>query len=351
VARLRRVDCSGPGIRRRRRGKGFEYLDEEGRRVREPSVIERIRALAIPPAWEDVWICPYPMGHIQATGVDVAGRKQYRYHDLWRERRDREKFESMEEFARALPGLRERVERDLAVEGMPRERVLACAGRLLDRGFFRIGSEDYAEENDTYGIATMQKRHVTVSADEVTFDYEAKGGQRRVQAIGDPVVADIVRILKRRRGGGDELLAYRAGRRWVDVKSPDINEYVKDAAGGDFSAKDFRTWSGTVLAAVALAVSAPAAGSKTSRKRAKTRAVKEVARYLGNTPAVCRASYIDPRVFDRFDGGVTIGGVLPELIEDTAAWPDVQGTVEEAVLDLLADDRSSDALEEIPRAA
>jgi DNA topoisomerase-1 len=351
VARLRRVDCSGPGIRRRRRGKGFEYLDEEGRRVREPSVIERIRALAIPPAWEDVWICPYPMGHIQATGVDVAGRKQYRYHDLWRERRDREKFESMEEFARALPGLRERVERDLAVEGMPRERVLACAGRLLDRGFFRIGSEDYAEENDTYGIATMQKRHVTVSADEVTFDYEAKGGQRRVQAIGDPVVADIVRILKRRRGGGGELLAYRAGRRWVDVKSPDINEYVKDAAGGDFSAKDFRTWSGTVLAAVALAVSAPAAGSKTSRKRAKTRAVKEVARYLGNTPAVCRASYIDPRVFDRFDGGVTIGGVLPELIEDTAAWPDVQGTVEEAVLDLLADDRSSDALEEIPRAA
>ncbi|MBD0281567.1 MAG: DNA topoisomerase IB [Thermoleophilaceae bacterium] len=351
MARLRRVDCSGPGIRRRRRGKGFEYLDEEGGRITEPSVIDRIRALAVPPAWEDVWICPYPMGHIQATGTDAAGRKQYRYHDLWRERRDREKFESMEEFARALPRLREHVEHDLALEGMPRERVLACAGRLLDRGFFRIGSEDYAEENDTYGIATMQKRHVTVSGDEVTFDYEAKGGQRRVQAIGDPVVAEIVRILKRRRGGGEELLAYRGGRRWVDVRSPDINEYVKDAAGGDFSAKDFRTWSGTVLAAVALAVSAPAAGSKTSRKRAKTRAVNEVARYLGNTPAVCRASYIDPRVFDRFDGGVTIGGVLPELVDDTAPWPEVQGTVEEAVLDLLADDRSSDALEEIPRAA
>jgi DNA topoisomerase I len=329
------VDCSGPGIRRRRRGKGFEYLDEEDRRITEPSVIERIRELAIPPAWADVWICPYPTGHIQATGLDAAGRKQYRYHDQWRERRDREKFESMEEFARALPRLRRRVARDLAREGMPRERVLGCAARLLDRGFFRIGSEDYAEENDTYGIATMQKRHVSVSQDEVTFDYEAKGGQRRVQVIGDPVVADVVRILKRRRGASDDLLAYRNGRRWVDVKSDDINRYVKEVAGGDFSSKDFRTWSATVLAAVALAVSGMAVESKTSRKRAKARAVKEVARYLGNTPAVCRASYIDPRVFDRFDGGITIDGVLPDLIDDIGPWPEVQGTVEKAVLDLL----------------
>jgi DNA topoisomerase IB len=308
-------------------------------------VIQRIRELAIPPAWEEVWICPYPMGHIQATGTDAAGRKQYRYHDLWRERRDREKFESMEEFARALPRLRRRTERDLARDGLPRERVLACAARLLDRGFFRIGSEDYAEENDTYGIATMQKRHAAVADDVVIFDYEAKGGQRRVQTVGDPVVAEIVRTLKQRRGGGEGLLAYKNGRRWVDVKSPDVNQYVKVAAGGDFSAKDFRTWSGTVLAAVALAVSGIAARSKTSRKRAKARAVKEVARYLGNTPAVCRASYIDPRVFDRFDGGLTIGGVLPELIEDTSPWPEVQGAVEEAVLDLIAGDRSSDALE------
>jgi DNA topoisomerase I len=339
------VDCSGPGIRRRRRGKGFEYVDEDGRRVSEASVIQRIRELAIPPAWEEVWICPYPMGHIQATGTDAAGRKQYRYHDLWRERRDREKFESMEEFARALPRLRRRTERDLARDGLPRERVLACAARLLDRGFFRIGSEDYAEENDTYGIATMQKRHAAVADDVVIFDYEAKGGQRRVQTVGDPVVAEIVRTLKQRRGGGEGLLAYKNGRRWVDVKSPDVNQYVKVAGGGDFSAKDFRTWSGTVLAAVALAVSGIAARSKTSRKRAKARAVKEVARYLGNTPAVCRASYIDPRVFDRFDGGLTIGGVLPELIEDTSPWPEVQGAVEEAVLDLIAGDRSSDALE------
>jgi DNA topoisomerase I len=345
VARLRRVDCSGPGIRRRRRGKGFEYLDEDGRRITEPSVIERIRELAIPPAWEEVWICPYPLGHIQATGSDAAGRKQYRYHDLWRERRDREKFESMTSFARALPRLRRRVARDLAMDGMPREKALACAVRLLDRGFFRIGSEDYAEENDTYGVATMQKRHVTVDGDRVVFDYESKGGQRRLQSIGDPEVAAVARELKGRRGGGEGFLAYKNGRRWVDVKSADINDYVKEAAGAEFSAKDFRTWSGTVLAAVALAVSAPAQRGKGSRKRAKTRAIKEVAHYLGNTPAVARSSYIDPRVFDRFDGGLTIAGVLPELGDDVEAWPDLHGEIEEGVLDLIERDTESEAIE------
>jgi DNA topoisomerase I len=348
MARLRRADCSAPGIRRRRRGPGFEYLDSDGRRITQPTVLERIRELRIPPAWEDVWICPYPFGHIQATGADAAGRKQYRYHDLWRERRDREKFESMVDFAEVLPQLRRRVAKDLKHPDINRARVLACAARLLDRGFFRIGSEDYAEENDTYGIATMRRRHARVSGDVVVFDYESKGGQRRVQSIGDREVAAIVRTLKRRRGGGDELLAYRRSRVWVDVRSHDINEYVKAASGGDFTAKDFRTWSATVLAAVALAVSGEAAsGSKTSRKRAKTRAVKEVARYLGNTPAVCRASYIDPRVFDRFDGGLTIGGVLPELVEDVSAWPEVQRTVEEAVLDLIAGERGSAALEKV----
>jgi DNA topoisomerase I len=346
MTRLKRADCSGPGIRRRRRGKGFEYLDDDGRRVTEPSVLARILELAIPPAWGEVWICPYPMGHIQATGTDAAGRKQYRYHDKWRERRDAEKFEEMIDFARALPRLRERVAKDIRRRGMPREKVLAAAMRLLDRGFFRIGSENYAEENDTYGIATMGKRHVTVSGDRVTFDYEAKGGQRRVQSIGDSEVAEIVRTLKKRRGGGEELLAYKVGGRWVDVKSADINAYLKEATGGDFSAKDFRTWSGTVLAAVALAVAGIATGSKTSRKRAKTRAMKEVARYLGNTPAVCRASYIDPRVFDRFDGGLTIGGALPDLVEDTAAWPHVQRAVEDAVLHLIEDNRESDLVED-----
>jgi DNA topoisomerase I len=350
VARLRRADCSGPGIRRRRRGKGFEFLDDEGRHISEPSVIERIRELAIPPAWQDVWICPYPMGHIQATGTDDAGRKQYRYHDRWRERRDREKFESMVRFAQSLPKLRERVAGDLALEGMPKDKALACAVRLMDRGFFRIGSEDYAEENDTYGIATMGKRHVTVADDEITFDYEAKGRQRRIQAIGDPVAAEVVHALKKRRGGGEELLAYKANGRWSDVRSPDINEYVKAAAGAEFSAKDFRTWGGTVLAAQALAVSAviAAEGTKSARKRAKTRAIKEVARYLGNTPAVARTSYIDPRIFDRFDGGLTIAGVADEV---GAGRADSQRIVEEGVLDLIARDRDSSAVEKADQVA
>jgi DNA topoisomerase-1 len=333
---------------RRRRGRGFEYLDEEGRRIVDSAVVERIRELTIPPAWDQVWICPLPSGHIQATGLDAAGRKQYLYHESWRERRDREKFEQMEEFARTLPRLRARVAKDLGRRGVPRERVLACATRLLDRGFFRIGSEDYAEENDTYGIATIRKRHVTVDGDLVTFDYESKNGLRRVQSIDDRAVAKVVRTLVGRRGGGHELLAWKRAGRWVDVKAQDVNDYVKAAAGGDFSAKDFRTWSATVLAAIALAVSGEAAGrSKAGRARAKNRAVKEVARYLGNTPAVSRASYIDPRVFDRYDGGLTIGGVLPELMEDTAAWPEVQRAVEEGVLDLLARERSSPAVEKV----
>jgi DNA topoisomerase I len=341
MPRLRRIDCSGPGIARRRRGRGFEYLDEDGRHITEPAVLTRIRELSIPPAWNDVWICPYPMGHIQATGIDSAGRKQYRYHDVWRERRDREMWDSMIDFAHALPRLRRCVEHDLSDAGLSRARVLACAARLLDRGFFRIGSEGYAEENNTYGLATMLKRHVSVGEDQVMFDYVSKGGSRRVQAIADPAVAEVVLTLKRRRGGGEELLAFKRGRRWIDVKSTDINDYVKQATGGDFSAKDFRTWNATVLAAVALAVSGgAAAGSRTARKRAITRAIEETARYLGNTPAVCRASYIDPRVFDRFEGGLTIGGVLPELADDTASWPDVRGTIEEAVLDLIEREES-----------
>jgi DNA topoisomerase IB len=346
MPRLRRVDCSGPGIRRRKRGKGFEYVSHEGRKIRDAEVLERIAELRIPPAWEDVWICPHAYGHLQATGIDAAGRKQYLYHQRWRERRDQEKFDEMIDFARALPGMRERVAADLASEGMGRERVLACAVRLLDRGFFRVGGEDYAVENESYGLATMRKGHVTVErSGAITFDYPAKSGQRRIQSLVDPEVHEVVKRLKRRRGGSDELLAYQDGRRWRDVRSSDINEYVKRVTGGDFSAKDFRTWNATVLAAVALAVSAPAAHSISGRKRAITRAVKEVAHYLGNTPAVCRSSYIDPRVFDRFQGGLTIGGVLPEFADVEGNNEALQGAVEEAVVDLLAGDVRSSALE------
>jgi len=348
MGRLRRVDCGAPGITRRRRGRGFEYLDESGERIEDGDVLDRIRELAIPPGWEDVWICADPLGHIQATGEDARGRKQYRYHDRWRERRDRQKFEAMTEFGRDLPKLREWVDRDLRRRKISRERVLACAVRLLDRGFFRIGSEDYAEENETYGIATMRRRHVAVQGEKVVFDYEAKGGKRRVQVVGDRQVARLVRTLRGRRGGGYELLAYRNGGAWKDVRSTDINDYIKEAIGAGHSAKDFRTWNATVLAAVVLAASARERdmSKKGSRARAKRESVKQVARYLGNTPAVCRASYIDPRVFDRFDGGLTVGGVFDRLPEDPADWPEIQRPIEKAVLDLL-DRRESPALERV----
>jgi DNA topoisomerase IB len=219
--------------------------------------------------------------------------------------------------------------------------------RLLDRGFFRVGGEDYAVENETYGLATIRKEHVRFNNGTLTFDYPAKSGQRRVQSIVDDRVHDIVEALKRRRGGEPELLAYKEGTRWRDIKSADINAYVKHVSRGDFSAKDFRTWNATVLAAVALAVSGPVAdASKTARKRAKTRAVKEVAHYLGNTPAVCRASYIDPRIFDRYDSGLTIGGVLMEVGE-TNDLDSLHGPVEDAVLDLIAEEESSPAIERV----
>jgi DNA topoisomerase I len=342
MSRLRRADCSTKGIRRVRRGRGFTYVDEStGKRVADEETLGRIQGLVIPPGWEDVWICPHPNGHMQAVGTDTRGRKQYRYHDAWRARRDQEKFDQMLEFARALPRIRRTTARHLRRAGPTRERVLAAAARLLDRGFFRIGGESYAEENDTYGLATMQKRHVRLLPNSVlVFDYPAKGGQRRLQSVVDPDVYALVAELKRRRGGGSELLAYKAGRRWRDVRSADINAYIKEITGGDFTAKDFRTWSATVLAAVGVAVSGRAAGSPTARKRAIARAVKEVAFYLGNTPAVCRASYIDPRVFDRFAAGVTIGGALDALGDVDFGEPATQGPVEEAVLDLLAEEES-----------
>jgi DNA topoisomerase I len=348
MPRLRRADCSGPGITRRRRGRGFEYRDEEGNRIGEDEVLERIHELVIPPAWENVWICPYPLGHIQAVGTDAAGRRQYIYHRTWRERRDQEKFDEMIRFARALPELRRAAGAHLRRRGLVRERVLACAVRLLDRGFFRIGTEDYAETNQTYGLATMHRRHARLGpGGTITFDYVSKGGKRRVQSVVDRDVYRVVEALKKRRSRSPELLAYRDDGRWLDVRSDDINDYIKAVADGDFSAKDFRTWNATVLTAVALAVSGAVAASKAGRKRAISRAIGEVAHYLGNTPAVCRASYIDPRVFDRYRDGLTIGGALEELGDVEYGEPATQGAIEEAVLDLLERDLRSDALERV----
>jgi DNA topoisomerase I len=342
----RRVDCSEPGILRRRRGRGFEYLDD-GTRIEDPETLARIRALGIPPAWKDVWICSDPKGHIQAVGLDAAGRKQYIYHQKWRERRDQQKFNKMVEFAERLPKVRMVTNDHLSMSGMPRERALACAVRLLDRGFFRVGGEDYAETNQSFGLATMLKRHVSLSDGEVVFDYVAKSGKERVQSVVDPQVYEAVGELKRRRGGGPELLAFKVGRVWKDVKSDDINEYLKDLAGAEYSAKDFRTWHGTVRAALALAVSFNVDASKTAKKRAVTRAVQEVAHYLGNTPAVCRKSYIDPRVIDRFRAGVTIGGIFDELGDNDALSEGSLALVEEAVLDLIEGDMASPLVEKV----
>jgi DNA topoisomerase I len=336
MPRLRRSDCSSPGIGRRGRGKGFEYVDEDGDRIEDPEVVERLSELAIPPAWRDVWICADPLGHLQATGFDAAGRKQYLYHPAWRDRRDQGKFDRMLEFARALPRIRRRVASDLDGADPTRDRVLAAAVRLLDRGFFRIGGEEYAEDNDSYGLATMRKRHVTVDGDEIVFDYESKGGKRRIQAITDPDLVPLVARLRRRRSGGQELLAHRNGRRWVDVRSEDVNAYIKDAAGEEFSAKDFRTWSATVLAAVALGAM-PVPETKTGRRRKVDEAVKGVAAFLGNTPAVCRRSYIDPRVFDRYRGGSTIAPALRRAGSlDEAYAPTAQRRIERAVLRLIS---------------
>jgi DNA topoisomerase I len=298
-------------------------------------VLERIRGLAIPPAWTDVWICADELGHIQAVGTDAAGRRQYLYHEAWRARRDREKFARLPEFAKALIPAREALAADLRLKGLVRERVMACAIRLLDIGTFRVGGEDYAEENESYGLATLEKRHVSVSGGGIDFEFVSKGGIEQIQRIEDRLVVPTVLALKRRQGKpSDPLLAYRAGAgEWHDVSSDEINQWLKDLVGPDYSAKDFRTWNGTVLAAVKLA------GRADARDRAKAvnGAIEEVAEVLGNTPAVCRASYVDPRVISRYRRGETIAAALKRLgAEGTSRdFADRVG-IERAVIRLLS---------------
>ncbi|MDQ3592894.1 MAG: DNA topoisomerase IB [Actinomycetota bacterium] len=339
--RLKRAAPSGPGWERRRHGKGFVYVDATGSRLATTDIV-RCKDLVIPPAWEDVWICQYANGHIQAIGVDAAGRKQYLYHPEWRRQRDEAKFDHVLTVAKRLPKARERVARDLKAKGMPRRRALALAFRLLDLGFFRIGGEEYAEENESYGLATIRKDHVTVTGDRVEIAYVAKGGKEQLTALADPDVLKTVRELRQRRGGTDELLAYKDNGRWHDVESAEINEHLKELVGGSITAKDFRTWHGTVLAAVALAVSSRASDSPTARKRAVARAMSEVADYLGNTPAVVRSAYVDPRVVDLFEDGITIERSLRRLGEDTdPGHPATHGAIERAVVRMLTQHRST----------
>jgi DNA topoisomerase IB len=333
-------------LRRVKRGRGFSYIGEDGGRLTDADVLERLRGLAIPPAWQDVWICPDSLGHLQATGIDAAGRKQYLYHQRWREHRDRQKFRRMERFGSLLPKLRRSVAKDLRGDELIRERVLGCAIRLLDVGMFRIGSEQYADDDGGVGLATIQKEHVSVQGPAIVFDYPAKGGIQRAQVIEDPISWEVVRALRRRRSGGSQLLAYRSARRWYGIRSEDINEYLKQRLGDEFSAKDFRTWNATVMAAVSLASDGRGATTKTARKRAIDRSVRAVAELLGNTPAVARRAYIDPRVPDRYLSGWTIAGAV-ERIDDLDPTDDrIRARIERAVLDLLAENRDSAALEQ-----
>jgi DNA topoisomerase IB len=330
----------GQGWTRRRRGSGWVYVDERGARITDPAAVARLTDLVVPPAWQDVWLSPFPNGHIQAVGTDAAGRRQYIYHQAWIEQRAARKHAHVTEFGRRLLPARRTVADHLAEPSLSRERVLAAAFRMLDLGLFRIGGETYAEENGSFGLATLRKSHVRLSSGEAAFDYVAKSGNQRRLVLRDPEVAEVLAALKRRRGGGDELLAWKTPSGWRDLVSDDINTYVKEVVMPSASAKDFRTWHATVLAAVALSAVDPPTSS-TATRRAISRAVKQVSEYLGNTPAVCRASYIDPRVIDGFEHGATVA--LRRAVHTVPSEagsgevPVLDEKVERAVLRLLGD--------------
>ena len=304
MVRLRRSDSSGAGYIRIRSGTGFSYRDPKGGRVADAEMRERIEKLAIPPAWADVWIAPYANGHIQATGVDAAGRRQYIYHPTWREQKDRIKFDRALKLAEALPAARRQVTMDLRSDGSSERRALAAAFRMLDTGSLRVGSERYAESNGSHGLCTLLCSHARVSGNTVHLSFPAKSGQEWESEITDTDLASVVRGLKR-RGPQARLLAYRAGKSWRPTDPAAVNEYVRERTGGDFTAKDFRTLHGTIAAAVSLAKHGPEA-TKSRRQKALAQAMRDAAEVLGNTPTIAKASYVDPRVVDEFVHGRTI---------------------------------------------
>jgi DNA topoisomerase-1 len=304
LAGLRYVNEQTPGIRRRRAGRGVTFVDAGGRRVRDAETLRRIRALVIPPAWTDVWICPLPNGHLQAVGRDGRRRKQYRYHARWRTVRDETKYTRMIAFARALPRIRARVAQDLARPGLPREKVLGTIVRLLESTLIRVGNEEYARTNGSFGLTTLRARHVDVNGAEMRFSFRGKGGKDHTVGVRDRRVARIVGRLQDLPG--QELFQYVDGegeRRTID--STDVNAYLNDVAGEEFTAKDFRTWAGTVLAALALAQARTFATEREARRNI-VHAIERVAARLGNTPAICRKCYVHPEVLQAYLDGVTI---------------------------------------------
>jgi DNA topoisomerase-1 len=328
--RLRRSDLGKPGLSRRRAGKGWTYLDTKGEPLRDDETVERIRALVIPPAWRDVWICPEPRGHIQATGVDAAGRKQYLYHPAWREQRDRAKFDRTLEIAERLPAVRDRLSADLTGRGLTRERVLAAIVSLLDMGMFRVGGEESAgrDEDPTYGLSTLRPDHLRARGGCVLLEFTGKSGIDHAATVGDGEVCAVLRDLKRRRRGEERLFAYwdPARRRWQEIRAGTINDYLREISGEQMTAKDFRTWHGTVKAAEVLAEAGPQP-TAAKRKKVVSHAMKEVAGLLGNTPTVARNSYVDPRVVEAYTEDEVID-VEPD---------DPKEKSEEEVRDLLKD--------------
>jgi DNA topoisomerase IB len=319
VPGLVRSDLRGPGITRVKTPEGFRYRDPAGPEVTDAETLARIGALAVPPAWTSVWISPDPLGHVQATGVDSRGRTQYRYHQLWREQRDAQKFAHMLRFAGALPELRTTTLQDLKHRHLDRDRVVAGAVRLIDLGLFRIGGEKYAELDHHYGATTLEKRHVRVTRDGLMFDYIAKEGKHRAMAITDEAVLPTVRALARSGNGLDALFCWEHDGAWHRLRSHDVSSYIAARAGGHFTAKEFRTWNATVLMALVLANAGPAPTART-RARVIAAGVREVAVLLGDTPSVTRASYIDPRLISRYESDGQLPGVpvLPAVLPAAA---------------------------------
>jgi DNA topoisomerase IB len=331
--RLRRSDPDRPGLTRRGHGRGFAYLDADGKRITDQDTLERIRTLAIPPAWKDVWICPYPNGHLQATGTDDAGRRQYLYHDDWRTIRDAGKHDRVRRLARKLPDFREAVDSDLCRQGLARERVLAVALRMLDYGVFRTGNSEYAEDNGSRGAATLLRDDVRVRKGKVVFDFVAKGGIERVIELDDDRLVDAVSSLKRSRHDEPRLLVYRDRDGYHGIDATMINARFQELVGDDFTVKDLRTWTATVHAAVRLAQADPP-----TTKKALNAAIKdmlaEVADHLGNTPAVARSSYVDPRVVTQYEEGRTIARSVSRHGDDLND-EDTRAALERSVARLL----------------
>jgi DNA topoisomerase-1 len=330
--RLRRSVLIKPGIARKRAGKGFAYYAPEGDRLTDADTVQRIKELVIPPAWKKVWISPHINDHIQAVGTDAAGRRQYLYHPAWHQERSEEKFDRVLEMSTQLPAWRASVARDLAGRGLTRERVLALALRMLDRGYFRAGGEAYAEEHESYGISTLLCEHVTLRRDAVAFDYPAKSGVRRTVEIEDADVVKVVRSLMRRPDRTERLLMCRNTSGWAEVHSDDLNARFKELVGTDYTVKDLRTWHGTVLAATAFADADPPVSQRVT-KRVEAAVMREVAEELGNTPAVARGSYVDPRVVTGYERGLTIAAAAGRA--ERARRPDAAQEILEKATRLL----------------